>query len=364
MAPHSRVFFLLVLVAGASSGCKDAYDQHRDRVGNGEKGVLFFDQIEHADIGTVPSGWVRTVTFRSYPETDVRCDADLRARCDQVQEEKVTVVSAACDGEACAIGEDSIGASGFVRFSSDEPGDTRLTITVRREADGSLLTDSLLVRFAPAKRIRLQSSARDLPLLYHPLAPGLVLEAPAAEVVDGDDRAMSIGAGALVFTVTGSALAERDGQAGSYESAFPGRSTFRWSLPGVIERHLDIDVIAPADVTSLFALPPLEADQKQLDHDTPDVRDEPSPLEELTIPAREGQASLRVRGRLSNGATAIVAPTDARTGSGARATASVSLTKDRDDVLVTNASTVEDGSLVVEAASSTMTLPYRVIAGP
>lgn len=362
MARHARSLLLLAFVGATTCGCKDAYEQHRDRVGNGEKAVLFFDQIRNADVGTVPTGWARTVTFRSYPEADVRCDADLTLHCDQVRVEDITVVSAACDGDACAIAEDSIGSNGFVRFSSERRADTRLTITVRRE-DGSTLTDSLLVRFAPAKRIRLESSARYLPLLHHALVPGLVVEAPTAEVVDADDQPMSIGAGALTFEVTGSALTEKD-DAGWYTSAVPGRSTFTWSLPGVLERRLDIDVIDPKDVIALFAVTPIDTKKSRIDHDAPSALDEPSPLEELTIPSQRGEATLLVRGRLASGAAAIVAPTDAHTGIGSRARASISVLKDHDDVRVTDALTVEDGSLVVEAASSTMTLPYRVTAAP
>lgn len=294
---------------------------------NGAAQQLLFEDVTHADVGTVPFGVTRTLVVERYSAGDIECTLgsrsagngelgvrgggkpDIPEHCTSIPPEPIDVVSASCPNDGCIVAAEDSGDAVILRVTarSATPVATRLEVSVRKHGGSDLWTDSVAIAFAPAKRVALTVERRDLAALSSVLLPGVKLSMPRATVVDDAGKPMSIDSGTLTSKLVGDSIDQDDGYA-PLVARKPGTSTLVWDLPGVIHREITLEVAAPADVKTLVVSP---QPKRQSDFESVDVDANPVPavggLLEAIVVAPNTTTELDVHAQLSDGRFALVA---------------------------------------------------------
>ena len=269
--------FLAPLAVAVLGGC--SYSREVPPRNNGESKVLSFD----GPTGVAPLGAARSVIVGR--DTGGTQDCHLGSRsvahaglhpaggsfngpehCAPVPTDSASysLESAACDDDACTVTPDAASSQWLhvaatpAKVAAGERVEARLRVTLKSKTNGALYTDSFVVRFARAARIRV-SNGTDSPLpLIMPMMPGVDLLMPNATVVDDGDKPLEVEPGTLVTTLTGECFTPESNDTYNrvYHSTRPGRATLKWELAGVITRSLDLEVVDPSTARSLAVLAP------------------------------------------------------------------------------------------------------------
>jgi hypothetical protein len=325
---------LFGLVAATSSVAGCDYKHHESGVANGSDGQLYFavnNPVQSNGLGTVPIGATRTVWVSRNSGGNVDChgigirnvDAPLTPqsgppipiplppndRCTDLPSEPVGLVSAACEDDACLVEDLSAngGVSVRIKAKSETATTTRLVVTVKKTQTGEVFTDSIAVAFAKPARIKLVTGTRAAEAFaIGRVMPGISVQIPTAVLVDDASQPMSID-DAVTRASDGSALPNDDGYASSFEAKTLGKTTIRWEVPGVMSRTLDVEVVDPAESTSVIVSAPPAGTREPSDYDSVDLDDPKTALLPLTqIEARSDvQPAYRAYVVTKDGRTAV-----------------------------------------------------------
>lgn len=280
----SVALFAIALLGAA--GCSLAYTKDVAPVANGEGNVLLFKGADptKALAGVAPLGTTRTVLVTRDAGGTKECSVGQRSlgsggihpmgggglddpeHCEPTNETEVdyAVESAACDEGACVVTTDParsqlfhVGATA-AQISAGAPVEARLRVTLKSLKDGSLYSDTFVLRFARAARIEVRNGIHSPLPLVTPMMPGVELVMPTATVLSAEDDALVLEPDALVMTFPAAIFASKssDPYDPSWVAKAPGHATLTWELPGVIARSLDLEVVDPTRVRSLAVLGP------------------------------------------------------------------------------------------------------------
>jgi hypothetical protein len=367
---------------------------------NGSENQLYFSQVYSADLGVVPVGVSRTVTVSRSSGGSVEChglgtgstQGDLSSQtvrpsggsinlpadtCGSIAPEHITLESATCDDDACTVTSEDNGTSVtlHVASKSKDARATRLHVALKSTKDATAWHDSIAVSFAPAARIELTGSFRDLAALRLPILPGVVFGAPPARVVDANGQPMSIDDDTLKATsVTNGVFDEAEDTSifGSFIAKKPGKGALKWELAGAIAREVEIEVVDRAEARMIALFPPFVAKDatRELSLDLDDLTAETlSPkdaLETVAFTTSAGASStFSTRVRLADGRAAL-APIDSVTVEPATLLRPALASDDDWSLTLSDATSSGTssgaGTLTLEAAGLTKAWPITVTA--
>ena len=376
-----RALSLLASLATAAAFAGCSYSQEVAPRNNGESKVLSFE----GPTGVAPLGAPRSVIVgrdtggtqdchlgsRSVAQAGLHPAGGLNGpeHCEPVTKDasSYSVQSAACDDDGCTVTPDAassqwlhVGATA-AQVAAGARVEARLRVTLKSKTDGSLYTDSFVVRFARASRIRVTGGTRSLLPLITPMMPGVDLNLPTATVVDERDKPLQVEPGTLEPSFTGDSFTPESNDTYNtvYHSTRPGRSTLKWELAGVLTRSLDLEVVDPSTARALAILAPKSEQERRgakPDLDAALAVPEAAAVERLEA-AGGGRIFAEVRVVLADGRTALVNVDKVETD---RATEAETFESDGALRLyrLGNASVV--GSLTVTAATLSRSLPFSL----
>jgi hypothetical protein len=280
---------LSLLSLAAVAACN--YTTHEGVLANGERSQLYFNGVASTSSNALAVGYAAPVTVQRYSGGDASChglglrdhtvttaagdgtrvgdgSGDVRIQggsidtehCASLPSDAVTLVSAACTDDTCAATEVATGDPRVVTLAvtGTHAGTSHLTVTLKRNDDGVTYQDSIEVRFAAPARIRLAADARELAAMTGPVLPGVAITKPTAVVVDASGEVLEIADDALAATTEGTSFVETTDYPPLHAQA-PGHTVLRWKYPGVPDRTIDLEVVAPSEAHALFVYAPLEA---------------------------------------------------------------------------------------------------------
>jgi hypothetical protein len=262
----------LATTAGALAAC--TYSRHEGVLANGANSELYFASTSDL-VSPSAVGARRTFGVARYSATTVDCHRMGTAHaatggtieprgftfppdsCAERSPDPITLLSASCDSDACVVVPEAVAGGIALHVEGKIAGATRLLVSVKA-ADGTVYQDSLEISFAIAARIRLAALESALVAMRLPALPGLEVAMPRAWLVDASGHALVLDEGALESTVEGTAYVPSSASPSSVIATVPGHTTLRWRVPSLIERTLDLEVVAPSEARALFvyATPP------------------------------------------------------------------------------------------------------------
>lgn len=269
------VRFAFAALAVTLTAC--SYTHHYGVDANGDSSQLYFYGQTNSASAPLAVGYGATIDVRRYSAGDVDCTGlgthknsatagglQIRGgslpdtdRCDNRKADAVTVVSAACADDTCAVTGSTIAANSVsLTVVGAHAGTGRLLVTLKSAVDGTIYEDSVALHFEAPARIRLQADARSMPAVKAPSLPGVELTPLNAWVVDANDERLEIDPAALKSSIEGDAY---ESVVDGYEKLVakrPGHTSLRWSYPGVPERSIDLEVVDPSEARALFVYAP------------------------------------------------------------------------------------------------------------
>lgn len=363
-----------------SAGC--SVTEKVPAANNGESKVLSFDGPK----GTSPLGASRLVLVGRDTGGTENCTIGSRSiaggglhptggslsgpdHCGPVQKDAASysLESAACDDDACTVTPDDASslalhvAATTAGLAAGARVDARLRVTLKSKTDGALYTDSFVVRFARAARIRVANGIESpLPLLM-PMMVGVTLNMPTATVVDGEGKALEVEPDTLVTTFPDALFTPHSASHynTSYRATRPGRAALKWELPGIIARSLDIEVVDPSTARSLVILAPTsDAERRGRKQDLDDALATPEAPAAESLQGAAGRPIVgEVRVLLADGRTALADIDQAETDRATEAKCSPS--EDAFELYRLGAAGVA-GSVTVKAAGLSRSLPFAL----